>query len=123
MSVLLKHIDGILSMDVATLVVIAVLCAAASWIIKEYLSNPLMFMVVFPVLFCISVLIQYAFILGEFYAPNRIDQWLMWTILAGIGGTVLGTVIVGLCCMLQEARRKPFKPRPDPAVRRAAGLD
>jgi hypothetical protein len=122
MTVLLKHVDGILSIDLPTLIVIAVLCGAAAWVIKEYLSNPLMFLAVFPALFLISVLIQYAFILGELYVPNKIDQWLMWTILAGIGGTVLGIVVVGCCCKLQEAWRKPFKPQVSPAVRRATGL-
>lgn len=121
MTVLLKHVDGILSIDAATLIVIALLCAAAAWIIKEYLSNPLMFLVVFPVLFCISVLIQYAFILGELYVPTKIDQWLMWTILAAIGGTVLGTIIVGTCCMAQEAWRKPFKRQAVPTARRVSG--
>lgn len=122
MTVLLKHVDGILSIDAATLIVIALLCAAAAWIIKEYLSNPLMFLVVFPVLFCISVLIQYAFILGELYVPTKIDQWLMWTVLAAIGGVVVGTIIIGATCMVQEAWRKPFKPQADQAPRRITDL-
>ena len=94
MSFLIKHIDNLLTMDWQTLVVLAVLCALAAYFIKEYLANPPMVIFVYPVLLFFSMLVQYLFILGELYPPKKLDQWLMWTIMASICGTIVGTVLV-----------------------------
>ncbi len=94
MSFLSKHVDGLLSMDWQTLVVLAVLCSMAAYFIKEYLANPPMIIFVYPVLVLCSILVQYLFILADLYPPKQLDQWLMWTIIASITGTLVGTVLV-----------------------------
>ena len=66
------------------------LCAIAAYFIKDYLANPPMVIFVYPVLLLFSVLAQYFFMHGEFYSPKKLDQWLMWTILASIAGNVIG---------------------------------
>ena len=62
----------------------------AAFALKDYMANPIMVIFVYPVLFLFSVLIQYLFILGELYPPKKIDQWLMWTIMASICGNIIG---------------------------------
>ena len=49
----------------------------------------------------------------EQFNPKKIDQWLMWTILASISGTVIGIVAVTLLAALRErlGQRRPPPPR------------
>src|SRR5437763_17223103 len=89
-------------MDWQTLVVLAVLCAFAEYFIKEYLASPPMVILVYPVLLFFAILIQYVFIQAELYPPNKLDQWLMWTIIASICGTIVGTVSVACFGTLNE---------------------
>ena len=100
MSALLRHLEAVIAMDWPTIAVICVLCTLASYFLKEYLANPPMIVFVYPVLVGLSILVQYLFILGDFYAPKKLDQWLTWTILAAICGTAVGTgLVAGLAAM------------------------
>ena len=102
MNVLLRHLEGLIAMDWPTIAVICVLCALACYFLKEYLANPPMIIFVYPVLVGLSMGVQYLFILGDFYAPKKLDQWLMWTILATICGTVVGTALVAALAAMRD---------------------
>jgi hypothetical protein len=106
--VLLKHAEGLMAMDWSTIIVVCVLCGLASYFLKEYLANPPMIIFVYPVLVALSLLAQYLFTINDLYNPKKLDQWLMWTILATIGGTIAGTALVGLLVSVREGfgRRK-----------------
>jgi len=108
MYVLLKHIENLMAMDWPTIAVVCVLCALASYFLKEYLANPPMIIFVYPILVTLSLLARYAFTVAELYAPNKLDQWLLWTILATICGTIAGTGLIGALVALREgpSRRK-----------------
>ena len=82
MSFLSKHIDGLL-------------------LIKDYLSNPLMVVFIYPVLLIFSILTQYILMQTDLYSPKKLDQWLMWTIVASIAGTIIG---MGLIACIISAR-------------------
>ncbi len=107
MDEVIKHLSNIYAMDRATLGVICALCAAAAFVIKDYLANPLMAILVFPVLFVCSVLAKYLFLLGEMYPLNKLDQWLMWTVTAAICGNIIGISLVASLGRLREAMRRP----------------
>ena len=102
MSLIAKHFNELLAMDWQTICVIAVLCGLASYFIKEYLANPPLIIFVYPVLVLLSILIQYSFSQAQLYAPKKIDQWLMWTILASICGTFIGIVLVALLAIMRD---------------------
>lgn len=106
MNMLLQHVHNILAIDRPTLIVICVLCGMASLFLKEYLAIPLMIIFVYPVLVLFSVLAQYAFILLELFSANRLDQWLMWTILASIIGAISGTLLVAAMSALRDRQGK-----------------
>jgi hypothetical protein len=108
MSFLSKHLDGLLLMDWQSLALLAVICAVAAFFIKDYLANPLLILFIYPFLVLFSVFIQYVFMQSEFYSPKKLDQWLMWTILASIGGTVIGT---GLVACIVTARDRSSRAR------------
>jgi hypothetical protein len=55
----------------------------------------------------------YVFLATEQFNPKKIDQWLMWTILASISGTVSGAIAVGLLATLRE--KLGHRPPPPPA--------
>jgi hypothetical protein len=112
MDALLRHVEGLMAMDWSTIIVVCVLCGLASYFLKEYLANPPMIVFVYPVLVALSLLAQYLFTISDLYAPKKLDQWLMWTILATICGTVVGTGLVGALAALRDrpGQKKP-KPR------------
>jgi hypothetical protein len=119
MDEVIKHVSNIWAMDRATLAVICGLCAVAAFALKEYMANPVLVVFVYPVLFLFSVLIQYIFILAEVYPPRKLDQWLMWTIMASICGNILGIALVAWLGRLSEGARaiRPFKPSAGPQNR------
>lgn len=103
MNEVIKHLSNICSIDWQTLGVIAGLCVVACYALKDYLASPIFVIFAFPVLFILSVLMQYLFILGEFYPPRKIDQWLMWTIMASICGNIAGITVVAWFSRVREA--------------------
>jgi hypothetical protein len=54
------------------------------------------------VLVLFSVLVEQIFIHAELFQPKKLDQWLMWTIIASICGTVAGTCLVAGLARLRE---------------------
>ena len=112
MDELVKHLSNIYAMDRATLAVIAVLCAASCYALKEFMVNPTMVIFVYPLVFVLSLLVQYGFILGELFQLRRLDQWLMWTVMACICGNVVGIIVVACVGRLSESvrARRRFKP-------------
>jgi hypothetical protein len=114
MDEVLKHLSNICAMDRATLGVILALCAVAAFTIKDYLANPLTALLVLPLLFALSVVTKYLFILGEMYPSNKLDQWLMWTVVAAICGNIAGIFLVASLGRVREALR------PSPVARRSA---
>ena len=102
MSVLLKHVEGLMAMDWSTIIVVCVLCGLASYFLKEYLANPIMIVFVYPVLVALSLLAQYVFTIADLYVPKKLDQWLTWTILATICGTAVGTALIGGIAVLRD---------------------
>jgi hypothetical protein len=102
MSVLSKHIDSLLLMDWPTIICLAVICAVACFFIKNYLANPLFVIFMYPLLLFFSILAQYFFNQAEFFSPKKLDQWLMWTIMASLVGTVIGTGLVAGIAALRD---------------------
>jgi hypothetical protein len=102
MTFLIQHLEGLLSTDWRTLIVIAVLCGFAAYFIKEYLANPPMIIFVYPLLVLFSLLAQYFFMVMETFPPRKLDQWLMWTIMSTIIGTIAGTGLVACLVHLRE---------------------
>jgi len=115
-----KHLNNILAIDRSTLIVICVLCAIAAYAIKDFMSKPIMAIFVYPMLMALSVVVHYVFILGELYPLKKMDQWLMWTVIASICGNVAGIILVASLGRLRDAVRasRPFKPTANPQQRR-----
>jgi hypothetical protein len=107
MDELLKHLGNIWATDGATLGVIGALCAVAAYALKDYLASPIYVIFAYPILFVFSVLIQYFFILAEIYPPRKLDQWLMWTIMASICGNIIGIAVVAWFSRFKESLTTP----------------
>ena len=102
MNTLIAHLESIAATDWATLAVIALLCVFACYFVKEYLAQPPMIVFVFPVMLFFGLEAYQLLVNLEHFSPKKIDQWLMWTILASIFGTVVGIGIVGILALLRE---------------------
>ena len=119
MSKFISQLEGIVSPDWATLAVVALLCAIAAYVVQEYLAHPPMIIFVYPIMIFFALAGYYLFVATEQFNPKKVDQRLMWTILAAIGGTVIGSIIVTLLATLRErvAHRRPPPPKPTRATR------
>lgn len=112
MDEIIKHFYNILEMDLATIGVIAGLCVMSAYALKEYMANPVLVIFVYPVLFIFSVLIQYGIISLELYAPKKLDQWLMWTIMASICGNTLAIALVAWMGRFIDGSAPGNQPKP-----------
>jgi hypothetical protein len=117
MDKLISHLGSIVSPDWTTLAVVALLCAIAAHVLKEYLAHPPMIIFVYPVMVFCSLAAYYLLVITEQLSPKKIDQWLMWAILASICGTVMGIVAVSVAALLREKLGGPRR-RPPPAPSR-----
>jgi drug/metabolite transporter (DMT)-like permease len=115
MDKLITHLGSIVSPDWATLAVVGLLCAVAAYILKEYLAHPPMIIFVYPVMVFFSLAAYYLFVVTEQLNPKKIDQWLMWAILASICGTVIGIVAVSASALLRERLGGPRRAPPAPS--------
>lgn len=107
MDEIIKHISNIYAMDRTTLGVMCALSAVAAFALKDYLASPIFAIFAYPVLLILSILVQYIFILWEVYPPRKIDQWLMWTIMASICGNIAGITLVAWFGRLRDAVSTP----------------
>jgi hypothetical protein len=110
MDELVRHIDSLCATDWQTLAIILVFCAATAFALKEYVA-PVLAMLALPVLFLASVLAHYSFVVGQMYIPNRLDQWLTWTVLAAICGNTIGIAVVAAIGRVR-GRAFPLHSRP-----------
>jgi hypothetical protein len=94
MAFLAHHFSNIVATDYKTIAIICLLCAFAAYFIKEYLSHPPMIIFVYPVLGNAQFLRIMSSTFFEVYPNNRLDQWLMWTIMAAICGTIAGIGLI-----------------------------
>ena len=59
MDELVKHLSNIYAMDGSSLTLIAVLCAISAYTLKDFMANSMMLIFVYPVVFLLSVVVQY----------------------------------------------------------------
>jgi hypothetical protein len=103
MDFILKHAVGIISIDKPTLMFFLVICAAASWIVKDSLANSGMIIVMVPFLLILSMVTYYLFLQGEFVITNKLQSWLLWCIVASTVGLVVGLgIIAGITRLLDR---------------------
>ncbi len=96
METLIKHMTNIVEVDGSTFLVILMICCAAMWFIREGLANPAMIVFIFPFVFLLSLTFYYVFAQFELFASNKMEQWLMWAIMAGSLGVSIGIGSVAL---------------------------
>jgi hypothetical protein len=102
MHFLSKHIDSLLLTDWQTLVLLGLICALASYFIKDYLANPPFVIFLYPFLVLFSVLCQYLFLQFDLFSPKKLDQWLTWTVVGSICGTAIGMGLIAFVAMVRD---------------------
>jgi hypothetical protein len=118
MNALIAHFESILAIDWTTIAVIASLCGIAAYVVKEFLAIPPMIIFVFPIMVFCGMEAYHWFLAMEQFSPKKIDQWLMWTILAASTGTVVGIGCVTVLAAVRERfGHQRELPRPTRAMR------
>jgi hypothetical protein len=76
-------------MDWQTIAALALICAVAAFFSKDCLFHPPFVILIYPFLLVFSILAQYFLLQAELFTPKKLDQWLTYTLLASICGTLL----------------------------------
>ncbi len=106
MTFLARHYSEFVSMDWATISLILGICGLASYFLRDYLAKPPMIIFVYPFLVFFSMLAQYIFTQMEIFSPKKLEQWLMWTILASIIGNMVGILLAASLASLRDRPRR-----------------
>ena len=107
MSILSQHIDNLLRLDRQTIGALALICAVAAFFIKDRLRHPPFVIFLYPLLLVFSILTEYLFLQVQLFMPNKLDEWLMWTLIASICGILLGTGLVAAAASLGDRSGGP----------------
>jgi hypothetical protein len=94
-------------MDWQTIAALALICAVAAFFIKDCLAHPPFVIFIYAFLLIFSILAQYFLLQAELFTPKKLDQWLTYTLLASICGTLIGTGLLAGCHSARPFRQPP----------------
>jgi hypothetical protein len=93
-SYLLQQINAITEISMGTLTLIALMCSVGMYFIRPHLVIPALSIIFLPFFILFSVAAYASLTLLELFPLNKMDQWLICTILSATIGTVIGLLFV-----------------------------
>lgn len=102
MDVLMKHLTDMVSIDGASWTLILLICGTAMWIVRDHMPNIGITILILPLMLGLSLLVNYAMILLEFFAANKMAEWLVWTIVAATIGTLGGISVIAVLARFMD---------------------
>jgi uncharacterized protein YacL len=93
-SYLLQQLNAATDISMGTLTLIAFMCSVGMYFIRPHLVIPALSIIFLPFFIIFSVAAFASLTLLEVFPLNKMDQWLICTILAATIGTVIGLLFV-----------------------------
>jgi hypothetical protein len=93
-SYLLQHINAATEISMSTLTLIAFMCSVGMYFIRPHLVIPALSIIFLPFFIVFSVAAYASLTLLEIFPLNKMDQWLICSILSATIGTVIGLMFV-----------------------------
>jgi hypothetical protein len=102
MDAVIKHLEQMIDVGPGAWTLILIICGSAMWIVREHLSNIAMTVLCMPVMISLSLIVNYAIVLGSVYQQNKLAEWLIWTIVAGTVGALGGVGMMAIAAKLAD---------------------
>jgi hypothetical protein len=93
-SYLLQQINAVTEITMGTLTLIAFMCSTGMYFIRPHLVIPALSIIFLPFFIVFSVVAYASLTLLEVFPLNKMDQWLICTILSATIGTIVGLIFV-----------------------------
>jgi uncharacterized membrane protein len=109
-SYLMPHLQALFDIPASTLTLIAIMCSAAMYFIREHLVVSWMVLVLGPLSFTLSALVNYVLTYFEVFPVAKTEAWLMCTIFSATVGIIGGLLIgVGIGRLIERSQSNPSR--------------
>jgi hypothetical protein len=110
LSFLMPHLQALFDIPASTLTLIALMCSAAMYFIREHLVVSWLVMILGPLSFTLSAFVNYVITYFEIFPVAKTEDWLMCTIFSATVGIVGGLLIgVGIGRLMERAQSNPAR--------------
>jgi hypothetical protein len=102
METLSAHLTAMVDVGTSTLMLFAMICGAVVWLMRNHLANILTVVLIFPLVFGLSLVFNYISMIFGFFDPKKMADWMIGTISAATVGTLVGLAIISVCARMWE---------------------
>jgi hypothetical protein len=102
METISAHLGAMVDVGTSTLVLFGLICGSAVWLMRNHLANILTVVLIFPLVFGLSLLVNYLSLSYGMFDPKKMADWMIGTILAATIGTMFGLGIIAVCARMWE---------------------
>ena len=102
MKTISAHLIAMVDVGTSTLVLFGLICAAAVWLMRNHLANILTMILIFPLVFSLSLIVNHIFMSSGMFDPKKMADWLIGTISAATVGVMFGLGIMAVCARMWE---------------------
>ncbi len=90
------HLFAMVDVGTSTLVLFGLICGTSVWLMRNHLANIMTVILIFPLVFGLSLLVNYVCMSLGLFDPKKMADWMIATISAATLGTMggLGIMIV-----------------------------
>jgi hypothetical protein len=104
MTSLSAHFAAMLDVETGTYIMLGFICGSAVWLMRNSLANILTVILIFPLVFGLSLAVNYIFTLFGTFDPKKMADWMIGTISASTIGVMFGLGIIAVSARLWERR-------------------
>lgn len=102
MEKLATHLAAMVDVGTSTLLLFGFICGSAVWLMRNHLANILTVILIFPLVFGLSLVVNYASMSFGIFDPKKMADWLIGTITAATAGVMFGLAIMAVCARMWE---------------------
>ena len=102
MSYLIPHLQALFDIPASTLTLMALMCSAAMYFVREHLVIPGMVLVLGPLSFTLAACVNYGLTSYELLPIAKTEEWLICTLFSATIGIVGGLLIAALLARIMD---------------------
>jgi hypothetical protein len=102
MDTISAHLAAMVDVGTSTLVMFGLICGGAVWLMRNHLANILTVILIFPLVFGLSLIVNHICMSFGVFDPKKMADWIIGTISAATVGTMFGLAIMAVTARMWE---------------------